>query len=261
MSVTKGYVRGLMALLRTDREGYNRSRYKASDTEGYYAQKPELKAVERRIVERYLVGRRRILEVGCGAGRVSAVLRSEYRLCVRSLDIAENLIRSGVRLGYLPAGGSVVGDAACLPFAPESFDSVWFTYNGVDLLYPREQRRAFLREAWRVLAGDGLLVFSSHTRPRLLRSRTWLEALVFAVNVMRPRFWRDGYFLLPSLAEGALLTRCEDIGEVLEQAESAGFRKIAIESRYAAIGPDAPPRELRAASRADRTPTYVFMKP
>jgi hypothetical protein len=105
-----------------------------------------------------------------------------------------------------------------------------------------------------------VLIYSSHTRRPFLRPRTRLSVLVLGVNVVRPTFWREGYILVPSRAEGALLMCCEDIDEAIERTEREGFRCATIESKLVKITPGSPRAALRQASAEDATPTYVFAR-
>lgn len=102
--------------------------------------------------------RGRVLEIGCGAGRISGYLielAGEYR----GLDISEQMIAQCQRTYR---GEFEVRDLRdCSAYASGSYDVVLATYNVLDVLDEPERRRVF-GEIHRILAEDGLLIFSSH---------------------------------------------------------------------------------------------------
>jgi ubiquinone/menaquinone biosynthesis C-methylase UbiE len=141
----------------------------------------------------------RLLEVGCGAGAVLAVLGQEYPgvqlfgvdIEQKQLDFAQgHLGRSGVEATLRQ------GDALALPFADESFDHVWMMWFLEHVADPP----AALREARRVLvAGGGITaievdysaVFAEPSTPAL-------EGLFRAmVQRMAAAGWSDAGTRLP----------------------------------------------------------------
>ncbi len=100
----------------------------------------------------------RVLELGCGAGRISSYLvelASEFR----GLDISAQMVAQ-CRSTY--RGEFEVGDLRDLSaYAEGSYDVVVASYNVLDVLDEPERSRV-LSDIHRVLADDGLLMFSSH---------------------------------------------------------------------------------------------------
>ena len=146
----------------------------------------------------------RLLEVGCGAGAVLAVLGQEFpgvRLAgvdrePRQLEFARgHLKRAGVRAALHEA------DALALPFADGSFDQVWMMWFLEHLPDPV----AALREARRVLVPGGRLtaIEVDYSTCRAEPSTPAFEALVDAmVRGMADAGWSDAGTRLPGwLAE------------------------------------------------------------
>jgi len=105
-----------------------------------------------------------ILDLGCGSGPVTTILRRHGRRAVAldcSLDMLrfanERMVHQGVA-----GGGLVQGDGERLPFPPSTFDAVVC----LGVISYVEDFRGVLREARRVLKPDGRLVVSSRNGVR-----------------------------------------------------------------------------------------------
>lgn len=96
---------------------------------------------------------RRVLDLGCGNGRLVASLAGRARLAV-GLDRERGLLALAPR-GLAGAAGFVCGDARALPFADRSFDVV--TAGWLLAYLGRLSRARVVAEARRVLAPGGAL--------------------------------------------------------------------------------------------------------
>lgn len=122
-----------------------------------------------------------VLDVGCGAGRTTGPL-SEMGFDVVGVDLSAPMTREAK--SRVRDATFVTGDATELGFRDETFDYVLFSFNGIDLLYPEDERHEALREIYRVLSPDGIFLFSARNawaypvRTRNDRSlRPWLRAV------------------------------------------------------------------------------------
>ena len=110
----------------------------------------------------------RVLELGCGAGRIAGYL-VELAAEAHGLDLSAHMVAE-CRRRY-PAGTFDTGDMRDLSrFADASLDAVVAGNNVLDV-FADPERRATLREMRRVLAPGGLLAMSSHNRAYLPRVR------------------------------------------------------------------------------------------
>jgi SAM-dependent methyltransferase len=153
----------------------------------------------------------RVLELGCGGGRLSGYLL-ELAHEFRGLDISQAML-AHCRRAY-PRGIFELGDLRDLSrYETGSHDVVFAPFNVLDVLDDAERRRA-LSEIHRMLAGDGLLLMSTHNlahaphipKPMQLRSRHPLRiARELPYLPRRIRNWRRALPLQRRSGDHAIL--------------------------------------------------------
>jgi SAM-dependent methyltransferase len=150
-----------MMLLGTGQADIDTALWKSGDHVTEYRTRT-LRPVEAVLLARYresLSGR--ILEVGCGAGRLLGYLIALGGE-VHGVDVSEDMI-AHCRHAY-PEAEVRVGDLRELPNVVEGpFDAVFPSFNVLDVLDDAE-RRTVLESIRELLAPEGLLIFSSHNR-------------------------------------------------------------------------------------------------
>jgi len=137
-------------------------------------------ALQREIGERLIahmeftnIEPRRILDIGCGTGFLTRLLRQRFRRAeIVALDLSHRMTcaaksRQGFSLPWRARTRFVTGDACALPLASESFDLV--CSNLVMQWVPDPMR--MMREMRRVLAPNGLMLFSTFGRRTLSELR------------------------------------------------------------------------------------------
>jgi malonyl-CoA O-methyltransferase len=102
---------------------------------------------------------RRVLDAGCGPGRDARALAQRYGASeVIALDFSLGMLRAGRSwFDFFRKRTSICGDIAQLPFASGAIDLVWSNM----ALHWAADPLAALREFHRVLAVEGLLMFST----------------------------------------------------------------------------------------------------
>jgi len=219
----------------------NRQTWERRSVVQEYAGRGAVWAVETAIFETYRaqIAGRRILDVGCGAGRTTAALLAYSRQYV-GLDYSDGMIRQFKR--KFPGVAIVQGDMRRMTEVGErAFDFVLCSFNTLDYV-SHEDRLATLREIRRVLAEGGLFVFSSHNLAfRDARAEPRLEWTGNPVRLARnmgtfaAESWNharnrqaqvegDGYAILNDCGHGyRLLTYYIEKSRQAAQLAAAGF--------------------------------------
>ena len=197
--------------------------------------------VETVVLERYRTAcaNRRILDLGCGTGRLAAHLLDLTPHYI-GVDLSPYMIEH-CRSTLPTTGRFAIGDMRALDLVDGSVDVVFAIANLIDAVSHRDRLRV-LAELRRVLAPGGTLVFSSHNRrwiyagtgPRLERAGNPLaqlrhlgEFLVARLNHQRIRRYEhatDEYALYNDSAHNySLLHYYIDRETQARQLECAGF--------------------------------------
>ncbi len=138
----------------------NREKYERDDVVAHYASQDKLQEPENYLFERYLKPGMAILDMGVGGGRTTDYL-SRIAGHYVGADYAQGMV--DVCKARFPNLTFVQCDAADMgQFADESFDSIVFSFNGIDVLPNDAARRACLAETGRVLKAGGVFILSSH---------------------------------------------------------------------------------------------------
>jgi SAM-dependent methyltransferase len=137
----------------------------------------ELRPVEVFLLLRYRdeLRDRRILELGCGGGRLTGYL-AELGSQTHGIDISPVMI-DHCRRTYAKATFEVRDLRDMAAFADRSYDVIVAAYNIIDVLNDKD-RRTLIAEVHRVLTPGGLFIMSSHNRDYLPNARrpTTLQA-------------------------------------------------------------------------------------
>ena len=186
---------------------------------------------ERALIEHYFPDKNaRLLEAGCGAGRVAVGLwHQEYRHVV-AFDFAAELVEQAVNLAqeqgitgitFLQADATRL--AECHPLADMSFDGALFMFNGLMQIPGRESRRTAMRELHRVCRPGAHFIFTTHDREDPADLKEWAkEAARWARGEQNPRLleFGDRYF---SDETGNTFMHLPTRAEVLEDMAATGW--------------------------------------
>lgn len=141
----------------------NAAAYETDEAVETYAQnalEDGLFASEEKVLDRYFdPDAGRVLDLGCGAGRTTAVL-ADRGFDVTGVDLSARMVREAKRT--FPGLDVQHGTATDLAFTDETFAAVLFSYCGLDFVHPESARLTALREVRRVLESGGVFAFSTH---------------------------------------------------------------------------------------------------
>lgn len=121
-------------------------------------------AWKRRIIGRVGPGHPRVLDLACGTGILSSMLRDEGKQ-VAGLDLTFDYIRQATKK-MEPAFAQ--GNAEMLPFRDGIFDATVSSY-----LAKYVDAELLVGECWRVLAPGGIAVFHDFTCPKSAMRSLW----------------------------------------------------------------------------------------
>ncbi|HWI66980.1 MAG TPA: class I SAM-dependent methyltransferase [Nitrospiraceae bacterium] len=145
--------------------------YSEPEIVAQWAAMDSLTACEQLLFDTYLHPGMAILDVGVGGGRTTPYLSAIASRYV-GVDYSEEMIRAC--RSKFPHLRFNVADASDLSqFADASFDSIVFSFNGLDCLAPYENRENCLRECHRVLKAGGVYIFSTHNPRSLFLNWQW----------------------------------------------------------------------------------------
>ena len=136
-------------------------------------------ASERSLLERHFTKDQRILELGCGGGRVAlGLLQSGYSDVVATdfSPIMVSLARA-VLADHDEAWEKCVEqqDATTLTYPEASFDRAIFAFNGLMCLPTKAHRLAALRSIHRVLKPGGVFLFTASDREKGANAAYWAK--------------------------------------------------------------------------------------
>ena len=172
-----------------------------------------------------------VLDLGCGTGRTTAYL-SRLDNKIVGIDYSESMIKAAHE--RLPMLDFKVADARTLPFGNGDFDVVFFSFNGLDYLYPKSDRIQAIAEIGRVLKPDGLFVFSSHNRFRLPIGRTRLKNYI--KNLIKGTLFSD--YSWDYSKHGPLLTYWGSVWSEKNDLEKMGFEFMGFYgNKYSSLTP------------------------
>ncbi|MBC8555504.1 MAG: class I SAM-dependent methyltransferase [Candidatus Brocadiales bacterium] len=221
----------------------NKKKYESKSVVSAYInmrlQNPEVMII---VKHREFISGKHVLDIGCGSGRTTAILKNlsgGYVGLDYSLEMVESCRKRFKDVRFLH--GDVRGMSE---FKDREFDCVIFSFNGLDSIN-HDDRLKGLREIHRVLKHDGLFVFSSHNRnhryaissPKIELSTTpckqagnFIKFIKSTRNRLRNKnhqVFKDQYAIINDVAHNySMLTYYIDKVNQVKQLEDMGFETI-----------------------------------
>ena len=183
-----------------------------------------------------------VLDIGCGSGRTTAILKnlsSGYIGLDYSLEMVESCRKRFENVRFIHGDVREMSE-----FEDGAFDYIMFSFNGLDSIN-HEGRLKGLREIHRALKQDGLFVFSSHnrnhryaiSRPKMEFSTTpckqagnLMKFFKSTCNRLRNKnhqVFNEQYAIINDVAHNyAMLTYYIDKENQISQLKDVGFETI-----------------------------------
>jgi ubiquinone/menaquinone biosynthesis C-methylase UbiE len=189
---------------------------------------------ERNLIERFFPDQKaRLLEAGCGAGRVAVGLWHQGYRDITAFDFAQELVEQAenlaqeqgiVGLTFLQADATQLATSNIRRDKP--FDGVLFMFNGLMQIPGRENRRAAMRGLRELCRPEAHFIFTTHDREDPKDIKEWAkEAARWAKGEQDPRLleFGDRYF---SDDTGNTFMHLPDRKEVLEDMSATGWSHV-----------------------------------
>jgi len=221
----------------------NKKKYESKSVVSSYVnmrlQNPEVMIL---VKHRESIVNKHVLDIGCGSGRTTAILKnlsSGYIGLDYSLEMVESCRKRFENVRFIHGDVREMNE-----FKNSEFDYVMFSFNGLDSIN-HEDRLKGLREIHRILKQDGLFVFSSHnrnhryaiSRPKMPLSTApceqvghftkFLKSLFNHLRNRNHQIFENEYAIINDVAHNyAMLTYYIDKKNQLSQLDDVGFETI-----------------------------------
>ncbi|NNF36151.1 MAG: class I SAM-dependent methyltransferase [Saprospiraceae bacterium] len=119
---------------------------------------------EEYVFRKHVITSSKILDLGCGAGRTTFALYDLGYHGIVGVDLTPEMIEAAldVKKQLEIEVSFYVGDATDLNYENQSFDVVFFSFNGMMSIPSQAKRDQALNEIRRILKPDGLYIFTTH---------------------------------------------------------------------------------------------------
>ncbi len=183
------------------KENTNPEVYSKSTVTAVYKTRQGFTDMEMSVIEDYFSEHKNasVLDIGCGCGRTTVAF-NQRGFNVTGVDISENMIREAKRLS--PDIDYRIMDACKLEFDDSTFDFVFFSFNGIDEIFPYEKRIDVYKEVFRVLRPGGIFIFSCHNSFWLNRSGRDILSFLYRLVTLQSFFY---YYRYMKVSYGTLL--------------------------------------------------------
>jgi len=213
---------------------------------------------ERVLLERFVPKDARVLELGCGAGRVAVgMARAGWRE-ILATDFAAPMVAAAE--GVVAATGvgdrvrCATADATALPYGDGLFDAAVFAFNGLLMIPGPGRREQALREIARVLRPGGVFLFSGHDREATRTDHWRTERARREAGIVDPDHDRFGDTLYGT-PQGKVFIHSAVTAELDTALAAAGFEPV-----FSAMRSTIADEPARVRAFSDETRLYVAAK-
>ena len=180
---------------------------------------------ERAVFEKKIERQSRVLDLGCGAGRIAIGLWELGYRNVAGADLSEEMIAKSRAISHV-LGVEIpffVEDATNLSFEDQAFDAIVFGFTGLMQIPGWESRRQALKEIWRVLAPKGTFIFTTLDREDSLYSMVFSDQDNIEHDIARNSSLIEEGDRLFKTEHGTTFMHVPTRPEVEKELQSTGF--------------------------------------
>jgi ubiquinone/menaquinone biosynthesis C-methylase UbiE len=140
---------------------------------------------EKMILTRFFSVENNLLEIGCGAGRISIGLWELNFRNLTGIDYSLDMVKEAQKINKTLKYGIQFkkGNALYLNFNDQFFEGVIFGFNGMMQIPGRDSRKKVMSEVFRVLKPNHFFLFTTHDRNLSKHHRFWQK---------EKQLWRKG---------------------------------------------------------------------
>lgn len=167
----------------------------------------------------------KLLEIGCGAGRISFGLWKKGYSNLTATDFSKAMVKRSRILNqkFKTEISFQVEDATDLSFGDNSFDGAIFGFNGLMQIPGRENRFQAMREIQRVLNPGSYFVFTTHDQAMPKWKKFWAnERKKWKKGQQNPELLEFGD-RFEETPRGKLFIHVPDVGDIRSDLMAAGF--------------------------------------
>ena len=167
----------------------------------------------------------KLLEIGCGAGRISFGLWKKGYSNLTSTDFSKAMVKRSRILNqkFKTEISFQVEDATDLSFGDNSFDGAIFGFNGLMQIPGRENRLQAMKEVQRVLKSGSYIVFTTHDQAMPKWKKFWAnERKKWKKGQQNPELLEFGD-RFEETPRGKLFIHVPDVGDIRSDLMAAGF--------------------------------------
>lgn len=215
---------------------------------------------ERIVIEKFIPKKgSKILELGCGAGRIGLnLIKRGYKNIILS-DFSPAMVEASKDMAQhfnLSADCRVCDATKLSEFEENSFEAVIFGFNGLMQIPGRENRLSALSEIFKILKPGGVFIFTTHDRILTSDPVFWEEEKkLWEKNLQNPKLKDFGDRVYDS-PEGEVFIHLPILEEIAFDLNEAGFLLVFESLRSAISSEKSETREF-----SDECIFRVAMKP
>lgn len=175
----------------------------------------------------------RILEVGCGAGRIAFSLHRLGYHNITAIDYSIDMIRVARAIAEEKAVTMDirVGDATELEFEDNSFEGVIFGFNGLMQIPSSDRRLLAMEEIFRVMKPGTMFFFTTHDRENPKNRKHWKKEIKCWRKGQQREEYEDLGDTIGDTDWGEMYIHVPCKGEIEAMLEATGFQLLSCKTR------------------------------